>query len=77
MKKLRILFLAIITALSILSCSTVPLTGRSQLNFIPANEILSLSNQQYDQFLSENKLSNDSGKRCISKKSRYKHPACS
>jgi len=59
MKKLKILFLSIITAFSILSCSTVPLTGRSQLNLIPSNEMLSLSYQQYDQFLSENKVSRD------------------
>ena len=59
MKKLKILFLSIITAFSILSCSTVPLTGRSQLNLIPANEMLSLSYQQYGQFLNENKVSND------------------
>src|SRR3989339_538367 len=59
MKKLKILFLSIITAFSILSCSTVPLTGRSQLNLIPANEMLSLSYQQYDEFLNENKVSKD------------------
>jgi len=48
---------AIITILVIQSCSTVPLTGRSQLNMIPSNEMLSMSFQQYDQFLKENKLS--------------------
>lgn len=40
-------------------CSTVPLTGRNQLNLIPSGEMLSMSYQQYGQFLSENKLSND------------------
>jgi predicted Zn-dependent protease len=40
-----------------LSCSTVPLTGRSQLNMIPSSEMLTMSFQQYDQFLKENKLS--------------------
>jgi len=59
MKKLKILFLSIVVAFSILSCSTVPLTGRSQLNLIPANEMLSMSYQQYDQFLNENKISKD------------------
>ena len=48
---------AIITFLFIQSCSTVPLTGRSQLNMIPSNEMLAMSFQQYDQFLKENKLS--------------------
>ncbi|MCW8813525.1 MAG: M48 family metallopeptidase, partial [Chlorobium sp.] len=48
---------AIITFLLIQSCSTVPLTGRSQLNMIPNSEMLTMSFQQYDQFLKENKLS--------------------
>ena len=41
------------------SCSTVPLTGRSQLNMIPSSEMLTMSFQQYDQFLKENKVSNN------------------
>ena len=73
MKKLKVLFLAIITAFSILSCSTVPLTGRSQLNLIPSSEMLSLSSQQYDQFLTENKVSNDAANAALGKKSRNKH----
>jgi predicted Zn-dependent protease len=35
------------------------MTGRSQLNLIPAGEMLSMSFSQYDQFLKENKLSTD------------------
>jgi predicted Zn-dependent protease len=68
MKKPKVLFLCIITALSIISCSTVPLTGRKQLNLIPANEMLSLSYQQYDQFLTENKVSNDKKNTALVKK---------
>jgi len=68
MKKFKILLLSIITALSILSCSTVPLTGRKQLNLIPANEMLSLSYQQYHQFLTENKVSNDKKNTALTKK---------
>jgi predicted Zn-dependent protease len=48
---------AIITIFILQACSTVPLTGRSQLNMIPSSEMLSMSFQQYDQFLKENKLS--------------------
>ena len=48
---------ALLTFLFIQSCSTVPLTNRSQLNMIPSSEMLSMSFQQYDQFLKENKLS--------------------
>lgn len=52
-------FIAIIVTSSVffISCSTVPLTGRSQLNMIPSSEMLTMSYQQYDQFLKENKLS--------------------
>lgn len=38
-------------------CSTVPVTGRNQLDLIPAATMLSMSNQQYGAFLSANKLS--------------------
>lgn len=49
--------LVIFTLFIFQTCSTVPLTGRSQLNMIPNNEMLSMSYQQYDQFLKENKVS--------------------
>ncbi len=39
------------------SCSTVPLTGRTQLDLIPSSTMLSMSFQQYDDFLKNNKLS--------------------
>lgn len=39
------------------SCTTVPLTGRRQLDFIPAETMLSMSYQQYDDFMKANKLS--------------------
>ena len=41
------------------SCSSVPVTGRKQLNLIPDSQMLSMSFQQYDQFLQENKLSSN------------------
>ncbi|PKL87403.1 MAG: peptidase M48 [Ignavibacteriae bacterium HGW-Ignavibacteriae-2] len=44
------------------SCSTVAITGRKQLNIIPDATMLSMSFQQYDQFLKENKKSNDATK---------------
>lgn len=56
----RIISSFVITLVSIFilqSCSTVPLSGRSQLNMIPSSEMLTMSFQQYDQFLKENKLS--------------------
>jgi predicted Zn-dependent protease len=42
-----------------LSCSTVPLTGRKQLNLVPASEMLSTSFQQYGDFVKQNKASSD------------------
>lgn len=56
-RRMNPLFLLILSFLSLYSCSTVPVTGRSQLNLIPAESMLSMSYQQYDQFLKENKLS--------------------
>lgn len=50
------------------SCSTVPITGRSQLDLIPDNEMLSMSFQQYDQFLKDNKESTNQQQTTIVKK---------
>jgi predicted Zn-dependent protease len=60
--------LALGLVLLIPACATVPLTGRSQLNLIPAGEILATSYQQYDQFLTENKLSSDAQDAALVKK---------
>jgi predicted Zn-dependent protease len=62
--------LLIIFSLSILfnSCSTVPITGRKQLDIIPDNEMLSMSFQQYDQFLKDNKESTNQQEIALVKK---------
>ncbi|EFK10606.1 peptidase, M48 family [delta proteobacterium NaphS2] len=49
--------ISLVSLFLFLSCSTVPLTGRSQLDLIPSSTMLSMSYQQYDDFLKENKLS--------------------
>lgn len=59
MKALKIFIPIILLSLTVYYCSTVPITGRSQLNLIPASEINTLSFQQYDEFLKQNKLSTD------------------
>lgn len=41
------------------SCSTVPFTGRNQLNLLPESSMLDMSLTSYKQFLSENKLSDN------------------
>jgi predicted Zn-dependent protease len=53
-------YLVTLAALLILAaCSRVPITGRSQINLIPGSSMLSLSLQQYDQFLKEHKVSSN------------------
>ncbi|MBD3307160.1 M48 family metalloprotease [candidate division KSB3 bacterium] len=49
------LLLAMLWLLS--ACSTVPITGRSQLNLIPDSQLLSMSYQQYDEFLQSHQVS--------------------
>jgi len=62
------LFVVLLTVLFFLTgCSTVPLTGRSQFNIIPASQMLSMSYSQYGQFLKENKLSRDKRKTALVK----------
>ncbi|OGW36731.1 MAG: peptidase M48 [Nitrospirae bacterium GWD2_57_9] len=46
-----------VCAFLLTACSTVPITGRSQLNIIPGSSMLAMSLQQYDQFLKEHKVS--------------------
>ena len=58
MKRVHIVIpLFISLSLVSLSCSTVPITGRSQLNLISDSEMLTMSFQQYDVFLKESELS--------------------
>jgi predicted Zn-dependent protease len=60
MKTIKVLIAFLITSSTIfISCSTVPLTGRSQLNMIPDSEMLAMSYQQYDEFLKQNPISNN------------------
>jgi predicted Zn-dependent protease len=54
--KLYVVPLILLSVLFI-QCSTVPITGRKQLNLIPASQMQSLSYQQYGDFLKSNKIS--------------------
>jgi len=47
------------TLLFLVGCSTVPITGRRQLSFIPQGELMTLSDQNYKQVLSQSKISSD------------------
>lgn len=61
MQKLKIYLLTLLLLTFFFSaCSSVPITGRKQLRLIPENEMLSMSFDQYNQFLKEHRESNNS-----------------
>jgi len=53
------LLVLLAAAILIQACSTVPITGRKQIALIPESNMLSMSLDEYGQFLKENKLSTD------------------
>ena len=53
----RVYSLFILVVFFMVSCTTVPVTGRKQLNLIPTESMLSMSLQQYDEFLKTHKAS--------------------
>ncbi len=59
MKLIRTFIPIILLALTVYYCSTVPITGRSQLSLIPASEINAMSFAEYGEFLKQNKLSSN------------------
>ncbi|HMM10491.1 MAG TPA: M48 family metallopeptidase [Bacteroidales bacterium] len=62
MKTVHIRFylaVAIVLSTVVFACTKVPITGRRQINMIPGQQVMTMSFQQYSQFLSENKLSTD------------------
>ena len=44
---------------TVVACSTVPLTGRRQLSLVPESDMMALSFTEYDKFIKTNKLSAD------------------
>ena len=53
-------FTALFAAVAMIAaCATVPVTGRTQLRIISPSVMLSMSQQQYGQFIEENTLSSD------------------
>lgn len=55
MKKVKALFLIAAVASTVAACSTVPLTGRKQLNVVSDSEINTSAAQSYSQLLSDPK----------------------
>lgn len=59
LKSWKIFASLFLLSLVIGACATVPLTGRRQLTIISGGEMRAMSFQQYDEVLSESKLSED------------------
>ena len=61
MKKIRLILMSLVAAL-LVGCgttSTVPITGRKQKLMVSDQQVLSLSNQQYQQYMQTAKASTD------------------
>lgn len=54
---MKLSVLAILLALTVMACSSVPISGRSQLNLISSSEMQAMSYSEYGKFLKESKLS--------------------
>ncbi|MET2984282.1 M48 family metallopeptidase [Aureibaculum conchae] len=57
----KIITLTVVT-LFLISCSTVPITGRKRVNFVSDAQVLPMAFAQYQGFLAENKLSTNAAK---------------
>jgi predicted Zn-dependent protease len=57
MKKLHKIILPVLFITTIISCSTVRMTGRKQFNIVPNSQIFPASFAQYNGFLKEHKVS--------------------
>jgi predicted Zn-dependent protease len=53
---------------AVVSCATVPITGRQSLHLVPESELLTLSLQQYREVLKKSKLSGDREKTAMVRK---------
>jgi predicted Zn-dependent protease len=61
-RSVRLVVVAALASVVMSACSSVPITGRRQLSLVPESEMQSMSYQQYDQFLKENKMSTDAAR---------------
>lgn len=59
---------SLLLLLFVFACNKVPVTGRNQIILISDDEMHSMSFQSYDEFLSENKVSQDQEKTALIKK---------
>lgn len=68
MKRNLLIIVLLIGSVFFDACSTVPVTGRKQLSIIPSSQLMSMSFQQYDTFLNENKVSKNAKQTAMIKK---------
>lgn len=71
MKKLKFMLLAVVTALVFASCGTtrtVPITGRKQNLIVSDEQVLSLSNQEYSNFMKSAKVSTNAANTAMVKR---------
>jgi predicted Zn-dependent protease len=59
MRKTSTIFVSLLVLALIAACASVPITGRRQLQLVPAETLLTMSQDQYSQFLAQTKLSDD------------------
>ncbi len=53
------IILTLVLFLGVMACKTNPFTGKSTLNFYPNSSIFPMAFAQYDEFLEENKVVED------------------
>jgi predicted Zn-dependent protease len=58
-RKSTLILTSVLIIFTVVSCSTVPLTGRKQLSLIPESDMMALSLTEYGKFLKSNKVSTD------------------
>ncbi len=49
-------FCLLVFVLIALGCSTVPITGRSQLELVPSDQLMAMSADQYSDFMSKHEV---------------------
>ncbi len=70
MRKLRLNYISIIVVAILLTagCSTVPITGRQQVNLFPSSQMAEMALTNYNSFLDSAKLSTDKANTALVKK---------
>jgi len=65
---IRIATIVALLSIVLAGCSTVPVTGRRQLSIVPSSQMLSMSTQEYGDFLKQNKISTNTAQTALVQK---------